>query len=265
MSQNQTNAYDADVHIAEVYDQVETELDDVHFIQQLAQNPGPLKILEPFFGTGRIGIELALAGHTVTGIDQSAGMRARAAAKIERLPSEVRKRITLHQADVLAGKWRGDFDFVILGCNCFYELATPAEQEKCIALAHQALQPDGYLFIDNDHMEGELELAWQDIGVVRPSLNRRCADGTKVESTRETIWFDVSKRLARFRRRIKITLLDGKIIEQEYIQQKHPVSQVEVKTWLEKYAFITKGIFGNYSGTPYTEKSPRAIFWAEHS
>ncbi|HEX5942312.1 MAG TPA: hypothetical protein VFY66_08535, partial [Anaerolineales bacterium] len=154
---------------------------------------------------------------------------------------------------------------VILGCNCFYELATADEQEKCIAQAFQSLKPGGHLFLDNDHMEGDLSASWQNIGVVEPSFCGKCLDGTAVENTRETLWFDVTHRLARFRRRIKVTFPNGSAVEQEYIQQKHPVGKREIQDWLEKHGFAIDGIYGNHDGAPYTDASPRAIFWARRS
>ena len=262
---NHINAYDADFHVAEIYDQSETELDDVGFIRKLIGNSSPLKILEPFCGTGRILIPLALDGHIVHGMDQSAGMLERARQKIQDLAPDAQKRVNLSHADVLCEAWPCDFDLVILGCNCFYELATADEQEKCIVQAFQSLKTGGQLFLANDHMEGELAASWQNTGVVEPSLCGRCSNGTLVESTRETVWFDAPRRLARFRRRTKVTLPDGNTIEQEYIQQKHPVSQREVQDWLEKYGFVIDGIYGNHDGVAYTDLSPRAIFWARRS
>ncbi len=251
--------------MAEMYDQCETELDDVAFIRGLIRGFGPLKILEPFCGTGRILIPLALDGHDIIGMDQSAGMLGRARQRIQGLPPKTQKMINLSQTDVLCEKWPRGFDLVILGCNCFYELATPEEQEKCIAQAFQSLNPGGCLFIDNNHMEGELAASWQHIGVVELSLSGECADGTIMESTRETIWFDAPQRLARFRRRTKVTRPDGNVLEQEYIQQKHPVSKDEVQGWLEMYGFRIEEVYGNYDGTRYADASPRAIFWARRN
>jgi SAM-dependent methyltransferase len=262
---NQVNAYDADFHVAEIYDQSETELDDVDFIRKLIGKSGPLKILEPFCGTGRILIPLALDGHIVHGMDQSAGMLERAQQKVQNLALDAQKRVSLSHADVLSEAWPCDFDLVILGSNCFYELATSDEQAKCIVQAFQSLKPGGQLFLDNDHMENDLAPSWQNIGIVKPSLSGKCSDGTLVESTREAVWLDAPRRLARFRRRMKVTLPDGNTIEQEYIQQKHPVSQREVQNWLENYGFAIDGIYGNHDGVAYTDLSPRAIFWARRS
>lgn len=257
---NHINAYETDFHVAEIYDQCETKLDDVNLICKLIGNQGFLRILEPFCGTGRILIPLALDGHHVVGMDQSAGMLNRARQKIQGLLLEVQHKIALTQADVVCDgeAWPRGLDLVILGCNCFYELATPEEQEQCIRFAFQSLKPDGHLFIDNNHMEGELAPAWQDTGVIHQSLSGTCLDGTVVESTRETIWFEAPRRLARFRRCTKVTVPNGKVVEQEYIQQKHPVSKEEVQGWLKKQGFSIERVYGNYDSSPYLDTSPRA-------
>ncbi len=81
-------------------------------------------------------------------------------------------------------------------------------------------------------------------------------------STKEIICYDAPLRLVRFRRGTTVTLPDGSIVTKEYVQQKHPVSAVEVQTWLEKHGFLIEQMYGDRAGTPYTETADRAIFWA---
>src|SRR5512136_2525186 len=131
--------YDVEGHIAEIYDQVETETDDVALIRRLIGEQRSLRILEPFCGTGRILIPLAQDGHVLVGLDEARGMLARAQAKIGQLPEEAQRRITLVEADVMSGDWPHGLDVVILGGNCFYELAMAEEQEACIIAAAAAL------------------------------------------------------------------------------------------------------------------------------
>jgi len=255
--------YDIESHIAEVYDQSETYTDDVELIRNLIGERGHLRILEPFCGTGRILIPLALDGHDLVGLDQAKGMLARAWAKVRQLPWEVQRRITLAEADVTREEWPKGFDLVILGGNCFYELATPQEQEGCIIFAAASLNPGGHVYVDNNHMEGDLDESWQKSGVSTGFPSGTCADGTYVESSIETIWWDARRRLVRFRRCTKVTLPDGSIIKKEYVQQKHPVSAVEVQTWLEAHGFVIGRLYGDRAGSPYAETSSRAIFWAK--
>lgn len=262
MYHNTTNMYDIEPHIAEIHDSEENYTDDVELIRGLIGSPGPLNILEPFCGTGRIFIPLALDGHHIVGLDQAKGMLDRARSKIKQAPEEVKSRIKLIEADVTSEEWPRDFDLVILGGNCFYELATPEEQERCITFAAASLKSGGHVYVDNDHMEGELDSSWQRSGVSNAFPTGRCSDGTDIESRWEAIWWDATNRLVRFRRCTKVTLPDGNIIQKEYIQQKHPVSVVEVQTWLESQGFIIERLYGDRAGNPYLETSDRAIFWA---
>ena len=98
--------------------------EDVALIRRLIGKQRPLRILEPFCSTGRILIPLARDGHELVGLDLAKAMPDRARAKIGRLPQNVQKRITLTEAGVVASAWPGDFDLVVLGGNCFYELAS---------------------------------------------------------------------------------------------------------------------------------------------
>jgi SAM-dependent methyltransferase len=257
------NSYDLSPYIAEVYDMQETYTDDVQLLRRLIGGRMALRILEPFCGTGRILVPLACAGHALAGIDLAGGMLARARAKVDGLPESVRNQVVLIQANVLEAAWPRGFDIVVLGGNCFYELSSPEEQERCVAQAAAALRAGGHVFIDNDHMEGDLDPAWQTPGVRQGAWPTGvCADGARLESTSETIWFDARRRLARFRRRVTVTLLGGQVRELEYVQLKHPVSTGEVHGWLERHGFEVEGLFGDRAGKPYTAASGRAIFWA---
>lgn len=263
MGVNKKHLYDVDHCVAEIYDTfLATETDDIKFLQSLMHGLNSLRILEPFCGTGRFLVPLASDGHEIVGIDRTSTMLARARMKIAQLPDTVAKRILLIKADVTTADWPGGFDLVLLASNCFYELATPEEQERCVAMAATALKPGGYLYIDNDHMEGDLHDAWRKTGIQanQPLL---CADGTRYEAFSETIWYDAAQRLHRSRRRIVVTMPDGKVVDQEFIIQKHPISVDEVQSWLTNHGLLLEKIYRNYQGDPYVpEDAGRAIFLA---
>ena len=130
MSQNKTNMYDIEPHIAEIYDQQENYTNDVELIRNLIGTRESLLILEPFCGTGRILIPLVTDGHHAVGLDQAKVMLDFARQKISQLPNVVQDRITLTKANVVNEVWPIGFDLVILGGNCLYELATAEEQKK---------------------------------------------------------------------------------------------------------------------------------------
>lgn len=257
---NKSSMYDIETYIADIYDQCENHLDDVLLIRKHLDNR-KINVLEPFCGTGRISLSLANDGHKIVGIDNAKGMLDWFRNKLDKTSIPLENVELIHK-DVLADEWPRGFDLVILGGNCFYELASPQDQELCIERAYKSLNHGGYIYVDNNHMEGELDPSWQENGVVRKSLCGVTKDGSVVDTTRETIWYDVKKRLARFRRRAIITKTTGEVIESEYIQQKHPVSTYEVQLWLEKHGFDIINKYGDRNGEAYSDNSPRAIFWA---
>ena len=258
MSYNQVNPYSIDTHIAELYDQQENYSDDVQLLVDLIGNREPLDIFEPFCGTGRILIPLVNAGNRLTGLDQSGVLLNVCREKL----LSAGKNAALIEGDAVGSSWPIGFDLVVLGGNCLYELATIEEQEGCIRAAASALKRGGYLFLDNDHMEGELAQEWQDT-TPRPCFpSGVCADGVRLESTIQTIWSDVSARLVRFQRKTNIFFPNGEIIEQTYIQQKHPVSKNEITLWLEENGFSIEQLYGTRTRQPYINASPRAIFWS---
>ena len=262
MERNQDNYYDVDSHIPELYDQIETQTEDVSLIREIIGNEKPLRILEPFCGNGRILIPLAQDGHTITGIDNSTPMLNSLRSKIKNLSESVRENITLIQADVLAEIWPEGFDIVILGGNCFYELSTPEEQEKCIELARQALKPGGYLYLDNGHMEGDLHPIWYRSGTEHGCFpTGRCSDGTMITSSRIVTWYDISRRLVRFRRTVKLKTPEGRTTTKTFVEQKHPPSTDEMAGWLKKYEFEIENLWGDRRKSPYRDTSPRAVFW----
>lgn len=264
MADNATNPYDFDAHLAELYDKSETEKADIQLIRRLLPTGEPLQILEPFTGTGRILLPLAIDGHEITGIDQSHQMISRARQKIARQPEEVQYQVVLIEEDALQRDWQRGYDVIILGGNCFYELASAEEQESCIRKAARALKRGGHIYVDNDHMEGALDPAWQVTGQrEKRGLSGACADGTQVESFAETTWFDAPNRLVRFQRQVEITPPGGETSVYRFEQQKHPVSAGEVRGWLEQNGFEVEQFFGDTQGSPYADASPRAIFWAQ--
>ncbi len=255
--------YDVAPYIAEVYDQSETDPDDMHLLRRLVGGHVALRILELFCGTGRLLLPLAEDGHTVVGVDHSLAMLHRAHTKVEALPKDTRGRVSLVEADVRHTEWPAEFDLVVLGANSLCELASPEEQADCIARAAAALKPGGYLYLDNTHMEGDLDPQWQVKGKSAPVLGGTCDDGTSVAVSREIVWFNAEQRLVRLRYKTEMTRPDGGRIMREHIQQKHLISTEEMKRWLRQNNLMVVYHYGDHEGNPYTPQAPRAIFWAQ--
>jgi len=261
MEITQQKAYELDHHIAEIHDQTESYIDDVALIQRLLGESGPLRVFEPFCGTGRIVIPLALAGHTVVGLDLARPMLDRARMKIARLPEEVQQRITLLQDDALTDDWPTGFDLVILGANCLYEFESPEQQIAIIRHAAASLHPGGWVFVDNNARRGALSenaLQWRGTW---PSGT--CDDGTRIESESAIVRIDPQRNLWYKTRTIRIINPSGQETQYDDETCRHPVSMEEVCRWLADCGFTVLALFGSRRGEPFTPESGRAIFWAQ--
>ncbi len=262
---NRSRLYDgAMAYIGELYDRVESGIADVQTLRRLI-GARKLKILEVFCGHGRILLPLAEDGHLITGIDLSATFLGILEQRAAKLPRAIRRNITLIRGDAVAGKYPPDFDLVILGGNCLYELGTPGDQEACIAHAAQALKSSGHLWLDCDHQEGDLKETWRNVGEVNDNAfpSGVCADGAVVRSTSETLWFDAARRLVRARRQT-VVRKDGRVLhEQAFVVQTHPPSTAEMRWWLERHGFEVISLWGDHArAIPYTDEAARATFWA---
>ena len=86
MSDIAKQKYSADTHIAEIYDQKETQTEDIELFTRLIGPGENLAIFEPFCGTGRIAIPLAKKGHRLVALDESEAMLTRFREKLEGEP-----------------------------------------------------------------------------------------------------------------------------------------------------------------------------------
>jgi len=207
---NEVNLYDAESHLPEIYDQEETQTHDVKFIMKLLQNTDCRTILEPFCGTGRILLPLAEEGYEMVGIDSSAGMLKRLREKLHKLPQSIQDRVNIIQSDLRTSDWPKGFDAVLLAGNCLYELAGATEQQQIIRKAAESLKPQGFLFVDNDNMEGELVDSWCHIDQEVESFpNGLCTDGTQLQGYTRPTWVDRKRRIWRTQRRLEVIYPNG--------------------------------------------------------
>ena len=259
---SRTDAYALDPHVAEVYDQSETYTDDIDQIIRLLGQSAPLRILEPFCGTGRILIPLAKAGHTLVGFDRAKGMLDRARKKVAQLQESVQAKITLFAGDAPVTDWPGGFDLVILGANCFYGLSSAAEQQACIRSAYASLRHGGWLYVDNNCRRGpvtEEDLRWR--GAWPTGI---CADGTRLASENAIVAIDTERNLWHETRQMRVTAPDGSEQVMQWQYTVHPVSMEEVRAWLIDSGFSILALYGNRQDAKFTGDD-RAIFWANKS
>lgn len=134
--------------IAHYYDLTHADLTaDIATVLSMARQAGG-PVLELGCGSGRLLLPLARAGCTVTGVDNSAAMLARARAALETEPPDVQARVALHQMDMANMTLEnGRFALVIIPYNTFMHLDS-AQKTATLKQVREYLAENGRLFLD---------------------------------------------------------------------------------------------------------------------
>ena len=139
--------YDASTYgerFADVYDDWYGGLTDADAcVALVAELAGDGALLELGVGTGRLAIPLAADGRRVVGVDSSAAMLERMAAKPGG-PAVVG--VLGDMTDPPVGEDR--FAVVFVAYNTLFNLIDPADQQRCLAASAGALAPGGCVLVE---------------------------------------------------------------------------------------------------------------------
>ena len=132
-----------------VYDLEYPECDGAELEFWIAQGRrfGP-RLLEFAVGTGRIAVPLAQRGFQVTGVDTSAAMLARAAARRAGLPRAGRAGLRLHRGDMRNCRLEQAFDLVFVGFNSYLLLPDQAARRQALQNAAAHVRSGGGVAVD---------------------------------------------------------------------------------------------------------------------
>jgi SAM-dependent methyltransferase len=219
-------------------------------------------VLEIGSGSGRIAAALALAGHTVTGIEPSAAMRARCERRLAELPERVARRVSQRAGSATAPGLAEDarFDVILFGCNTFAHLLTWEERRRALVALRAWLRSAGVLLLDVD-VAGPRRMA-ETVGQVwcsgmwtvpRSPLTlahfSTALEPTEPDSVRVLHWYDrweAGGELRRETARMTLALLDP--------------SELERLVGEAGYAITAR--YGSHELEPWEEEAPRAIIIA---
>jgi SAM-dependent methyltransferase len=243
--------------IACYYDLTHDNLtEDIPFVLALAQQAQGA-VLELGCGSGRLLLPVARAGVTVTGLDNSPTMLARARERFTSEPTAVINRITLLEGDMTSFNLGHLFPLILIPYNTFMHLDTP-QALATLRQARRHLQPDGQLVIDQDNPFTIANTPEDHL----LSLENVLTD----PATGDTILHMAANRLDTADQQLHITwiydrspTIGGAIhrtIAQATYHYRYP-HQMELL--LQETGFSHYTLLGSYGRTPFQENSPRLI------
>lgn len=262
MDSSPGTGYDSVRSIGELYDAVRPyrERTDVPFYVEEAVAAGG-GVLEVGCGTGRILIPIARKGVSITGIDGSPAMLARCRGQVSSEPEEVRRRVTLHEADMRDFDLGESFATAIIPFRPFQHLIETGDQLSTLRAIYEHLDPGGRLIFD----------------VFNPDLSRIASGPTdETEDTSQTLLPD--GRTFRRTGRVKaVHAVDQTLLaELIYYVTLNDVTErlvhafamrwftrFEVEHLLGRAGFSLEAIYGNFDRSALVDGSPEMVFIAE--
>ncbi len=252
--------------------------EDLDFWVGLAKEAnGPT--LELGCGSGRVTQQIARAGCTVVGLDNSEPMLALARAKLARKP-ELSARATLllgdmtnfdlygqtgvsapHRADTQVGPYISPpFGLIICPFNTFMHLLAAAEQLALLACARRHLAPGGVLALDLTNPAPAYADPDESL-TLEPTSRDDGADLTVQQFS--TIQLDRTAQVAHIVWQYDAIAADGAVRRTLAPLELRYTFPAEMSLLLDRAGFRLTHLYGDYDEGPLTDESERMIVVAE--
>lgn len=237
--------------------------DDLDMYQNYAElSHGPL--LELACGSGRLLVQLAHAGYTLTGVDSSEEMLALARERLQQ--EELLSRVTLVQQDITSLQLSQlppslqEYRLAFIALGSFGHITTRKAQQQALHAIRAHIATRGTLIIDisnadaryMEHMNNQMlhQGSWQQDDGTWLSHFVSPASSTERHLLELTHFYDRHSQGGTVTRTVSTTFL--------YLFERS-----EMELLLETAGFTVKDVYGNYDLGPYTLDSDRMIFIAE--
>ena len=236
--------------MAPIYDEMNRELDYARWAdfveEQFARfaKAKPELVLDLAAGTGSMTVELAKRGYDMTAVDNSADMLSLAAT---RLAEAGQYGVLLLEQDMTDFELYGTVDAVVCCLDSLNHLTEDGEVEKCFALVHNYLNPDGLFLFDVNtphkfrHTYGVNDFILENEGAVCCWQNQ----------------FDPASGLCDFILAIFEKQSDGRYSRTDTVQTERCYSRSHLTRALKQAGFEMLGIYEDYNFTPATRRADR--------
>ena len=237
--------------LSSVYDEINKEIDYsawARFIDELAvkhYGGRPELGLDLGCGTGSMTIELSALGYDMTGVDISAEMLDVARARAEK--AGLSDKILWLLQDMTAFELYGTVDLAVSCLDSINHLSGRGEVDKCFALVHNYLSPNGIFIFD---ING------------RAKFEKVYGDNSFVYETDEgvVVWqnsYNPRSRLCDFYITSFKEEPDGRYVREDAAERERMFTLKSVKNKLKASGFEFIGAYSDYDLTEATDEDER--------
>lgn len=235
---------------------------DIEFYLEHARKQGD-PVLELGCGTGRVLIELARAGHRITGLDLAERMLDRCRKRLEAEPREVRERVRLVQGDMTAFALAEKFRLVTIPFRPFQHLLRVEQQLACVQAVAAHLAAGGRLIVDffqtdprRIHDPAYLHETPSGPEVALP-------DGRRLRVSDRVVAFHRAEQMNDVEMFYDFVQPDGRVERQVFAFTVRYFFRYEVEHLLARCGFRVAALYGGFDGATLRDDSPEMIFVAE--
>jgi len=233
---------------------------DIDFYVNAAKEFGH-PVLELGCGSGRVTNAVAQAGFTITGMDLSPKMLAKAEEKIAKLPGYVRGGVNFVQGNMTNFDLGKVFRLVIIPFRPFQHLLDVPQQLDCLRRTRKHLETGGHLILDFFQTDAR-RMHDPEFLQERPAAEYEMADGRKVRLSERVSAFHRAEQLNDVEMIYRVTHRDGR---EERLVMAFPFRyffRYEVEHLLARCGFSAEATYGDFDRSLLQDRSPEMIFVA---
>lgn len=237
------------IYDANIYDGLNTDLNDLEFYKKWLPKEKEARILELCCGTGRLTIPIAEAGYTITGVDITPSMLEQAKAKA----TEAGLPIPFIEADIRTLNIPESYDLIFIPFNSIHHLYRNEDLFKAFDAVKRHLKEDGLFLLDcynpNIQYVVESEKAQQEIA------QYKTADGRDV-LIKQNMRYESSTQINRIEWHYYI---NGEFHSVQNLDMRLYFPQ-ELDAYLEWKGYTIIHKFGSFAEEAFSDDSEKQIF-----
>lgn len=235
------------IYDANIYDGMNTHIDDLQFYKRWMPQNKDARILELCCGTGRLTIPIAEDGYNISGVDYTFSMLEQAKA------SEAGLKIEFIEADIRTLDLQNKYDLIFIPFNSIHHLYLNEDLFKAFNTVKKHLKTGGRFLLDcfNPNIQYIVEHEKKQIEVAAYTTK----DGREI----------LIKQLMRYERKTQINriewhyFINGKFDSIQNLDMRLFFPQ-ELDTYLDWNGFKIIHKFGNFEEEAFYDSSEKQIF-----